>query len=42
MKADPYATYAEVPPENASIVYRSRLRVVGRRMARRAGAPPIR
>ena len=24
MKADPYAAYAEVPPENASIVYRSR------------------
>ena len=23
-KADPYATFAEVPPENASIVYRSR------------------
>ena len=23
LKADPYATYAEVPPENASIVYRS-------------------
>jgi len=24
LKADPYAAYAEVPPENASIVYRSR------------------
>jgi 1,4-alpha-glucan branching enzyme len=24
LKADPYATYAEVPPENASVVYRSR------------------
>ena len=35
-KADPFAAFAEAPPENASIVYRSRYVVVGRRLARAA------
>jgi 1,4-alpha-glucan branching enzyme len=42
LKADPYAAYAEVPPENASIVYRSRFAWSDDDwLARRRAADPI-
>ena len=42
LKADPYATCAEVPPENASIVYRSRFSWSdGEWLARRRAADPL-
>ena len=42
LKADPYAVFAEVPPENASIVYQSRFAWSdGEWLARRRTADPV-